>query len=416
MGVCSVKVLMSFICFILLSGCELQVNQSSKTIQDDLIDAKLTLPLVIDDQYVLTYADYEYTYDLSLFELVDDTVLTWLNEMNEYLRYIEKASDAMEYVITETNDTGIKDGEVKVVPENFVPIPKSTLVFLPRDNFSVTQTAHQSLDVLTNSSETNKPGVNALHQFVEYSTQEYSVFFPQLDLLFNNYTTVFTTHAAAYSRLYELLNHEDLDHQAILQQNYEQLKVDYTAILTCFFNEVYPTLAHQLVQIGYPTDQLLMPKREDIERNLFNYLQISNRYVDQSSTFYQAILDYCSLLSVIQEFHYLVPLSESTGVFELAFKKEESTLTEEDLSKRSLTIKTQFDTIKSSGLIIDDYFLEKLITANDMMLTYYTYYLPTSEVSNLEIKQCYWELYGLINSLIRDLEQDSLFNLSELLK
>ncbi len=410
------KVMMSLISCLLLIGCGANTTKQLNTVEDHLKDIGLELPLVINEQYVLTYADYEYKYDLSLFELVDDAVLTWLDEMNEYLRYIEKASDAMGYLMTETNDTGIQNGEIEIVPEDYVPIPNSTLVFLPRDNHHVQLTAHTSQNILADAPTINPTKkLNGLHQFVEYSTKDYVAFFPQLDLLFSDYTTAFSTQAIAYSNLYDTLDHTSVEDQRILKQHYVQLKTDYTAILTCFFNEVYPILEQQLVQVGYPHHPLIMPKREEIEQNLFNYIQISERYVVQSSSFYEAILAYCDLLSVIQEFHYLVPLTDATGVFELALQKEQSPLSESDLSKRNLDIQLKLETIKQANLMVDQYFLDKLVVANEYMINYYTAYLPTSLESEQDIKTCYYQLYGLINSLIRDLKDDSLFNLSEIL-
>ncbi len=401
---------------LMLTGCDYRLFYQPAPVEDPFTTAQLTLPFVLDDQYVITEADYKYGYDLSLFEIVDDTVLTWLDEMNHYLTYVKEANKAMNYMMSETNDTGILNGEITVTPEGFVPIPDSIRVLSPKESFTVSKLSQRVLDptLSSNALESGLSLPNPLEQFVSYSSEEYELLKPQLDLLFTEYTTLFSAKMATYAFLSETLDHEEIENQEVLSQTYQAVKQDYTALLTCFFNEIYPMLEQRLVGIGYVFEGALTPKREELEGNLFNYIQMSDRYLESAQTFYDDILDYCALLSVIQEFHYLVALTEGSGTFSLVTNQEAITRLERTLSFNQLELQEHVEAVKLSTLQVEPYFLEKLSLANEMLMTYYASHLPGSQATTLETKQLYWQLYGLINAIIRDLEHDSLFNLSEL--
>ena len=383
------KYMLIICCLGVLVGCQRQ-----KT---------LTLPLVIEDQFVLTKADYDIDYHQ--FKLNQATI-QWLIEMNEYMTYVQHATEAMTYLLTETKDTGVLEGKMAPVPEGYEPAPNTTLVLAP---------SHMPYAYLKASQRGEKPPLvaekNHVIKFLDYVYTDYRVFKPQLTLIFNDYTTTFTSTVERYNQFYDTLNHENLQQQVVLNRQYEYLKEQYIQVLTCFYHEIYPTAAVSLQDIGFETMSETLPNKEEIEKNLLNYMELATYQIEAFQQFYETILNYMDLLGVIDEFYYIVSLTNQTGVFEQGIQ-----LNSTSLFNQHHELYEQLEQIKQSTLQYDAYILQKIETIYQYLLRYYSMYTQRDAYSDQVIKTQYEVLYGLVNSLIRDIMQDDFFGLSEVLE
>ena len=386
-GGTEMKYMLIICCLGVLVGC-----QHQKT---------LTLPVVIDNQFVLTEADYEMKYD-SL--QLNQATLQWLIEMNEYMNYVYYANEAMTYLLTETKDTGVLEGKMAPIPEGYEPTPNTTLVVAPETKSSYLKATYQ----IEQESFVEE---NQVIQFLDYVYTDYRVFKPQLTLIFNEYTTTFTSTVARYNQFYETLNHENLQQQVVLNHQYEQLKEHYVHVLTCFYNEIYPTVSASLQTIGFKLTLEKLPNQEELEKNLLNYMELASYYIEEFQLFYKTILNYIDLLSVVDEFHYIRALTNQTGIFE-----KDVQLNATSMLNQHHQMYEKLEEIKHSSLKYDTYILQKIETVYQYLLQYYSMYTDRDTYSNQDIKTHYELLYGLSNSLIEDVIQDDFFGLSESLE